>query len=146
VDNSRQIIRDVLSADETYAVTRKGDDSAIGSAGLLPGGKSNLSIGADEAEIGYWIGEPYWGQGYIPEAVRELMRRAFEDLGISTLWCGYFDGNEKSKRVAAKCGFTFHHTERDREWPLIGAVKTQHVTRIARDEWRAAVHTMRTLL
>lgn len=136
VADSRQIIRNVLSAEETYAVTIKNDDAAIGSAGLLIGGKSNLDIAADEAEIGYWIGVPHWGQGYIPEAVRELMRHAFEDLGVSALWCGYFDGNEKSKRVGEKCGFTFHHTEHGKEWPLIHAIKTQHVTRITQTEWR----------
>ncbi len=138
-NNSRQIIRDILSAKETYAVTRKGNDAAIGSVGLLRGDKSNLRIADDEAEVGYWIGEPHWGKGYIPEAVRELMRHAFEDLKLSALWCGYFDGNEKSKRVAEKCGFTFHHTEHDKEWPLIGAVKTQHITRITKDEWSATL-------
>jgi RimJ/RimL family protein N-acetyltransferase len=128
VENSRQIIREVLSADETYAVTIKDDGSAIGSVGLLIGDKSDLTVNADEAEIGYWIGAPYWGQGLIPEAVRELMRYAFDDLGISTLWCGYFDDNEKSKRVNEKCGFRFHHTENNKECPLINETKTQHVT------------------
>jgi RimJ/RimL family protein N-acetyltransferase len=130
VENSRIIIRDVLSAKETYAVTLKGNDTAIGSIGLLIGDKSNLKIKANEAEIGYWIAQPYWGQGLIPEAARELIHYAFETLGLSVLWCGYFDGNEKSKRVNEKCGFRFHHTEYDKEWPLINAVKTQHVTRL----------------
>jgi RimJ/RimL family protein N-acetyltransferase len=135
VENSRQIIRDVLSADETYAVTIKNLDSAIGSVGLLIGDKSSLSINVDEAEIGYWIGVPYWGQGFIPEAVRELMRYAFDDLGISTIWCGYFEGNEKSKRVNEKCGFRFHHTENNKEWPLINETKTQHVTCVTKRQF-----------
>ena len=66
VENSRMLIRDVLSVNETYAVTLKGDDTAIGSIGLLIGDKSNLNIKADEAEIGYWIAEPYWGAGAYP--------------------------------------------------------------------------------
>jgi len=136
VENSLQIIRDVLSADEIYAVTIKNDDAAIGSIGLMIGGRSNLDIGADEAEIGYWIGVPYWGQGFIPEAMRELMRYAFDELGMSTIWCGYFDGNEKSKRVTEKCGFRFHHTEKDKEWPLINEIKAQHVTCITKKEWK----------
>lgn len=135
VENSKQIIKDVLSSDETYAVTLKDNDTAIGSVGLLIGDKSNLGIVAGEAEIGYWIGEPFWGQGLIPEAVRELMRYAFDDLGMTTLWCGYFNGNEKSKRAQEKCGFRFHHTENEKEWPLINAVKTQHITRITKEEW-----------
>jgi RimJ/RimL family protein N-acetyltransferase len=135
IENSREIIRDVLSADETYAVALKDDDIAIGSIGLLIGDKSNLGIGPNEAELGYWIAQPYWGQGLIPEAARELMRYGFEMLGLSTLWCGYFDGNEKSKRVNEKCGFRFHHTEYEKEWPLINAVKIQHVTYITKEEW-----------
>lgn len=135
VENSRQIIKGVLSSDETYAVTLREADAPIGSIGLMIGGKSKLGISADEAEIGYWIGKPYWGQGLIPEAVRELIRYAFDDLGITTLWCGYFDGNEKSKRAGEKCGFLFHHTETEKEWPLISAVKTQHVTRMTKQEW-----------
>jgi RimJ/RimL family protein N-acetyltransferase/GNAT superfamily N-acetyltransferase len=138
IENSREIIRDVLSVDETYAVTLKGDDAAIGSIGLLIGDKSNLNIKSDEAEIGYWIGQPYWGQGLIPEAVREIKWYAFDVLHLSKLWCGYFDGNEKSKRVAEKCGFTFHHTEYNKEWALINATKTQHVTCQSREEWRDA--------
>jgi RimJ/RimL family protein N-acetyltransferase len=128
VENSRQIIREILSADETYAVTIKNDGSAIGSVGLMIGDNSNFDINADEAEIGYWIGVPHWGQGFIPEAVREVMRHAFDDLGISTIWCGYFDDNEKAKQVSEKCGFRFHHTENNKECPLINETKTQHIT------------------
>ena len=136
VENSRQIIRDVLTADETYAVTLKGEGKAIGCIGLMIGDKSSLGIGEDEAEIGYWIGEPYWGQGLIPEAARELVKYAFDELNLTALWCGYFDGNDKSKRVQEKCGFRFHHTEPNKEWPLINATKTQHITHITKKEWR----------
>lgn len=138
VENSREIIKDVLSADKTYAVVLKADNTAVGSIGLMVGDKSTLGIAAGEAEIGYWIGEPYWGQGLIPEAVHELMCHAFDELGMATLWCGYFDGNEKSKRAQEKCGFTFHHTETEKVWPLINAVKTQHITRITKEEWSAS--------
>ena len=132
---SRQIIRDVLSEKETYAVVIKNIGRAAGSAGLMAGGVSRLGIRKDEAEIGYWIGEPFWGNGYIPEAVSELQRYAFEELNMSALWCGYFDENTKSERVNEKCGFRFHHTEYDVEWPFINAVKTQHITCLKREEW-----------
>lgn len=96
VDNSREIIKNVLSADETYAVCLKSNDRAIGSIGLMIGEASNLNIPNNEGEIGYWIGVPFWGQGLIPEASKELIRYAFEELELDKLWCGYFDGNEKS--------------------------------------------------
>lgn len=144
VENSRQIIRDFLSGEETYAVTLQGEDVAIGSVGIKFGEQSNLNIDVGEAEVGYWIGEPFWGQGLIPEAVRELVRHAFEDLNMATLWCGYFDGNEQSKRVCEKCGFQFHHTEYDKDWPLINAIKTQHVTRLSRDVWQRRLQSCRS--
>ena len=69
----------------------------------MVGSRSNLGLPESEAEIGYWIGVPFWGRGLIPEATREIMRHGFRDLGLEALWCGYFDGNEKSRRVQEKC-------------------------------------------
>lgn len=136
VDNSREIIKSVLSASEIYAACLKENNKAIGSIGLLIGEKSNINIPEDEAEIGYWIGVPFWGQGLIPEALRELMRYAFDDLGMKQLWCGYFDGNEKSKKVQEKCGFQYHHTNKDIEWKLMNDRRTEHITSITRLQWR----------
>ncbi len=139
VENSREIIRDVLSAEGSYAVTIKPDDIAVGSIGLMIGVASNLGLPDNEAEIGYWIGIPFWGRGYIPEATHRLIRYAFEDLGIKTLWCGYFDGNEKSQRVGAKCGFRYARTEQ-KYWAPIDKTVTQHITRLTKEEWQKSIH------
>lgn len=135
IENSRQIIRDVLMTEETYAACLKGEADPIGSIGLMIGEKSNLGIPSNEGEIGYWIGVPYWGHGLIPEAVQELIRYAFQDLGLRCIWCGYFDGNGKSRRAQEKCGFQYHHTENEKPYPLINAVKTQHVTCMTKQQW-----------
>ncbi len=144
VENSREIIAGVLSIPGTWAVVLKPDeaakfttetgiaiapDTAVGSVGLLVGAESNLGLSDTEAEIGYWIGVPFWGRGYIPEATREVMRHALDDLGIEELWCGWFDGNEKSRRVGEKCGFRWVRTEQ-KHWPLIGQTVTQHISRL----------------
>jgi RimJ/RimL family protein N-acetyltransferase len=129
VENSREIIRDVLSAEGTLAVVLKETGEAVGSVGLMVGGASNLELPAGEAEIGYWIGVPLWGRGLIPEAVRELIRYAFEECGIGTLWCGYFDGNDKSRRVSEKCGFQYVRSE-EKYWLLIDKTVVQHITRL----------------
>lgn len=134
VENSREIIRDVLSVEETYAVCLKEDGKAIGSIGLMVGAASNLNIPDTEGEIGYWIGVPFWGQGLIPEAVNELLRHGFEDLKLDKIWCGYFEGNTKSKRVQEKCGFVYHHTNKDIEWKLMGDVRTEHITCMRRGD------------
>lgn len=135
VENSREIIENVLAVDETYAVCLKEDGKAIGSVGLMIGAASNLVLPETEGEIGYWIGVPFWGQGLIPEAVRELIRHGFEDLELKVLWCGYFDGNVKSKRVQEKCGFMYHHTNKDIHWKLMDDIRTEHITRLAREDW-----------
>ena len=87
VENSRQIIREILSAKGTYAVCLK-DGKAIGSIGLMMNGAAKMTKREDECELGYWIGKPFWGQGLIPEAATELLRYAFEDLQMRA-FCGY---------------------------------------------------------
>ena len=134
VENSREIIREVLSAEETYAVCLKENGRAIGSVGLMAGAASNLNLPDTEGEIGYWIGVPFWGQGLIPEAVKELLRHGFEDLKLERIWCGYFEGNIKSKRVQEKCGFTYHHTNKDIYWKLMDDIRTEHITCMSRED------------
>lgn len=135
VKDSLNVIRTVFSAPETYAVVLKETDEAIGSAGIMFGDSvHSAEMKADEAEIGYWIGRPYWGQGLIPEAVRRLLQRCFEELGFTAVWCGYYDGNTKSRRVMDKCGFRFHHTEKGKTSPL-GDIRTEHFMKITKEEW-----------
>lgn len=137
VENSLEIIRTVLAADETYAVVLKETGLPVGSIGLLRGNVSDLGIKDDEAEVGYWIGVPYWGQGLIPEATKEIMRHAFEDLGLKKLWCGSYEVNSKSRRVQEKCGFRYSHTLENVERPLLGDTQSEYITSITREEWLA---------
>ena len=132
VEDSREIIRTMLSAGETYAVCLRENDRAIGSIGLLFGDNSNLRLSEGEAEVGYWVGVPFWGQGLIPEALRAIIRHAFADLQLKKLWCGYFDGNEKSRRCQEKCGFSYCRTEKDVYWELTDDIRTEHITCLER--------------
>ena len=133
VENSREIIRTVLSAPETYAVCLKENGKPIGSVGLH---RNDLAERDDEYELGYWIGKPFWGQGLIPEASRELLRYAFENLGMSRIWCGYYDGNEKSRRVQEKLGFVFHHTTEGLEVKLLNEIRTGHSSLMTKERWQ----------
>ena len=138
VEDSLNVIRTVFAAPETYAVVLKETGEPVGSIGVMFGdGLHSAEMQPGEAEIGYWIGKPYWGQGLIPEAVRCLLKRCFEDLGMTAVWCGYYDGNVKSRRVMEKCGFRFHHTEEGKTSPL-GDVRTEHFMRMTKEEWESA--------
>ena len=129
VQNSREIILNVLAVPETYAVVPKTIGHAVGSISLMLCGHSR------EAEVGYWIGKPYWGQGLIPEAVRALQYHAFAELQLERLWCGYYDGNEKSRRVQEKCGFIRQYTKKNVPRPLLGDAKDEHITCLTKDMW-----------
>ena len=134
VENSREIIRDVLAAPETYAVCLKGG-KPVGSIGLKLKDSTTMTDRDDECELGYWIGKPFWGQGLIPEAARELLRHAFEDLGMRAVWCGYYEGNEKSRRVQEKLGFVYCYTTDDLYLPLMNEKRRGHTQRLTRQQW-----------
>jgi RimJ/RimL family protein N-acetyltransferase len=57
------------------------------------------------AEIGYWLGVPFWGSGYATEAARAVIDHAFGELGHETLAAGARVNNPASRRVLEKCGF-----------------------------------------
>ncbi len=78
---------------------------AIANAGMLIGCTGYRGFGEDHAELGYWIGKPYWGMGYASEAVRALILHAFERDGFDYLTVGHFSDNPASARVIAKFGF-----------------------------------------
>ena len=135
VENSCEIIRNVLSRLETYAVCLK-TGNPIGSIGLHLKGHTDMTNRDDECELGYWIGKPFWGQGLIPEAAQELLRYAFEDLGMRAVWCGYYEGNEKSRRVQEKLGFVYQHKTEGLEVSLINEVRTGHCNLMTRERWQ----------
>ena len=135
VENSREIIKKVLSRPETYAVCLK-DGQPIGSVGLHLNGTTDMTDREDECELGYWIGKPFWGQGMIPEAARELIRYAFEELGMRAVWCGYYDGNEKSRKVQLKLGFVYQHKTEGLEVELMNEIRTGHCNLMTKERWQ----------
>lgn len=134
VENSREIIKNVLAVPQTFAVCTK-DNVAIGSVGLKMGEATDLTDRPDECELGYWIGKEFWGRGYIPEAARAIIDYAFETLEMNAVWCGYYDGNEKSKRVQEKLGFVYHHTANDVEVPLLNEIRIGHSSLLTKEQW-----------
>ncbi len=66
------------------------------------------------AEIGYVLARSYWGQGIMPEAVRRIIRFAFEEMGLNRIECCHFLPNEKSGRVMQKVGMSFEGIARER--------------------------------
>ena len=82
-----------------YAVTQKGSDDMIGIMDLF------RKTDTDAFEIGYWIAEPYWGQGFAHEAGDALLNEAESQFGPSIFKAGVFTDNPASLRVLEKLGF-----------------------------------------
>ncbi|WP_157018437.1 GNAT family N-acetyltransferase [Mesorhizobium xinjiangense] len=82
-----------------YAITNSDTGAFIGCAGLnaTPRG----------LEVGYWIGQPYWGRGYATEAAHALVDLAFRATAIDVLHASCRVINTASRRVIHKCGFQY---------------------------------------
>jgi [ribosomal protein S5]-alanine N-acetyltransferase len=87
-------------ADElaNFAIVLAGTGMLIGAIGL------NISRAHDHAEMGYWIGRPFWGLGYCTEAARATVRYAFEEMGLVRIYANHFLRNPASGRVMEKIG------------------------------------------
>ena len=73
--------------------------------GTVIGGCGIARFGEESPEIGYWLGVPFWGQGYATEAARAVIDHAFDDLGYDAVAGGARVSNPASRRVLEKCGF-----------------------------------------
>lgn len=106
VEDSLNIIKTVFSKKETYAIIK--DDVPIGCVGLLFHPDTNHWWGDESAELGYWIGEKYWGHGFAVEASKIVIQRAFDDLDVKQIYASYNCENSQSKRVLEKLGFKYY--------------------------------------
>ena len=136
IEESRDVIKNVFNGREAYAICLKTDSKAIGAIELKLNGHTDMTERNDECELGYWLGKPFWGQGIMPEAAKEMLRHAFEDIDMTRVWAGYYEGNEKSKRVQEKCGFRYQWKSEGVEVQLMHEKRTGHVSSLTRDQWQ----------
>ncbi len=100
-----EFISAMLSADEneTFAFAVTADNIVIGSVGVFRQG----NIHRRTAELGYYIGEEYWGRGFCTDAVKQVCRYVFENSDIIRIYAEPFAYNTASCRVLEKSGFVF---------------------------------------
>ena len=135
VNESLQIIRDILSTPGICAVTLKETKSPVGSVGLTWGSTGRKYLKADEAELGYWIGAAHQRKGYALEAAQALIDFAFTQGEVQTVWCAYYEGNEASARLQEKLGFIYDHTEEKTFVAPLNEYRTEHFTRLTKNRW-----------
>jgi len=105
VAESLDVIKNIFSNDETWAIILKETNEAIGAMGYFSQSSSNISIGKDDCEMGYWVGKPYWNQGICTEALQVMLDYCINVKHYENIWSDHFIGNPASGRVMEKCGF-----------------------------------------
>lgn len=122
-----------------WAVTLKDSDKMIGSCGF-----TRFNFGAYSAEVGYVLNPMYWGRGIAPEALRRVIRFAFDTLGLNRIEAKCMAGNSASRRVMEKVGMSYEGTARESMYIKGGFVSVE-TSAILRDEYLAARARARTL-
>jgi [ribosomal protein S5]-alanine N-acetyltransferase len=101
IGDARTFIESILRTHPITTFAIGVGDEPIGGIGFSPG----TDVERFSAEIGYWIGEEYWGRGIAAEAVRLVSDYAFGDCGLLRLFALPFADNQQSIRVLEKAGF-----------------------------------------
>lgn len=95
-----------IGDEATFAAVVRDTGQIAGAVGLGGIGRHSEGRGVRTAEIGYWANPDTRGRGYVTEAVREVVRWGFEEIGLGRVTWQAFDGNVASRRVIEKLGFT----------------------------------------
>jgi len=113
-----------------FAVVRRADTALIGAIGL------GINADHDYAELGYWIGKPYWGQGYASEGAAAVLGYGFTQLGLHRIFAEHFTRNPASGRVMQKIGMTYegHLRGHTKKW---GVYEDLEVYGILQADWQA---------
>lgn len=116
---------------EPLAVCLKDDPTPVGAVGVFWASQPNRTM-----ELGYWLGEPFWGRGYTAEACRAVLDHAFATYAPTRIQARVIAGNDASARVLAKLGFREEGTLRS---ALVRRGKVEDVRMFARlkTEWEA---------
>ncbi len=73
-----------------------------------------LDYGNKSAALGYWLGKKHWGQGYMSEAVKEVLSFGFHTLKLHRIWSNVYPENPASERILLKSGFILEGREREK--------------------------------
>jgi len=129
-DDARAFLKLAEDPDKLWlAITLRTDGRQIGGIGL------RIAQEHQHAELGYWLGIAYWGQGYATEAAREMLRFGFEELELQRIFASHFGHNPASGSVLKKIGMRHEGCQREhlKKW---GEFLDSELYGILRREWR----------
>lgn len=112
------------------AITSRSDGRQMGGIGL------RVDERFQHAELGYWLGKPYWGKGYATEAAREMVHYGFEELKLHRIFASHFGHNPASGKILRKLGMRHEGCQREhlRKWDEF---VDSEMYGVLRQEWEA---------
>ena len=111
------------------AMERPGHPGIIGCIGI------RLPAHPQQADIGFWLGVPFWGKGYMSDAIRLACHFCFQYLNVVGVHAEVFTGNDRSRRALEKNGFSLDGTLR---WHFLkrGQWRDTWFLSLLRSEWQ----------
>lgn len=111
IEDARWYVNNCANDPEEYQICRAIEvgGHAVGSIGVFCG----TDVFEKNGELGYWLGEPYWKNGIMTQATRQICTEAFEKLDIMRIFAEPFAKNMGSRKVLEHAGFSFEGTMRN---------------------------------
>lgn len=124
----RSLPRRMAGIEHAFVIQCSTDDTVVGVTSLM-------NVGRYKAELGYWVGVPFWGKGYATQANRLILAFAFEEAGLERLYARPLARNVASCRVLEKLGFD-HVDTVDNVFPKWDATDQLGIYELEACEWR----------
>jgi RimJ/RimL family protein N-acetyltransferase len=134
-EDSKKIIKMFIKNNDCLAIVLKNENKVIGSIGLHKRTPDESIKDLNQREIGYVLNPNYWGNEYVPEAVKHLIDYGFEKLALDVIWCGHYNFNNNSKRVVEKCGFNYRFNRDTRLQLLDNKIVNESYYSITKNEY-----------
>lgn len=132
VEESKDIIENLFIPNDTWAIRLEDGGKVIGSIAL----EKDIRRGSvNSRELGYSLGEEYWGKGYMTEAAEAVIDYAFEELDLVVLAICTGPQNKRSQRVIEKCGFKYDGILRKGYKIYDGTIRDSLLYSMLREEW-----------
>ena len=112
------------------AIRLRGTGRLCGGIGLHP------EMQHPRAELGYWIGVPFWGNGYATEAAKAVVRYGFEHFKFNRIYAAHFLGNDASGKVLQKIGMQYEGRMRQALWKLDSFIDVERYAILREDMTR----------
>jgi [ribosomal protein S5]-alanine N-acetyltransferase len=106
LESGKSFLSFAMQGNPIHIFAIEADGVAAGGIGIHP----QSDIMRKNAELGYWLGEPYWGRGIITAAIPQMLKFAFDTYDITRVYARPFGNNPASARVLEKCGFVLEAT------------------------------------